>query len=86
MTTAAATQQINDLIGWIRKNNRAARAARTLAQVFDVVCLTTTWNFHIWGSLTTTRVRGSKSFILCLHLKTIPAKQAEVHLSYFFAT
>ena len=28
----------NDLIGWKRENNRAARAARTLAQLFDVVC------------------------------------------------
>ena len=81
MTTAAATPQINDLIGWIRKNNRAARS---LAQFFEVVCLTKTENFHIWGSLKTTRARSSKSFILCLHLKTIPAKQAEVHLPFFF--
>ena len=45
--------QINDLIGWMKKNNRAARAARAarfLVQCFDVVCQTTTWNFHIWGS------------------------------------
>ena len=27
-----------DLIGWMRKNNGAARAARTLAQFFNVVC------------------------------------------------
>ena len=32
----------NDLIGWMRKNNRDARAARTLAEFFDVVCQMTT--------------------------------------------
>ena len=39
----------NTLIDWIRKNNRAARAARVLAQSFDVVCQMLTWNFHVWG-------------------------------------
>ena len=48
--TATATPQINDLIGWMRKNNHAARAARFLVQYFDVVCQTTTWNFRIWGN------------------------------------
>ena len=48
--TSATTPQINDLIGWMKKNNRAARAARFFVQCFDVVCQTTTWNFHIWGS------------------------------------
>ena len=33
------TPQINDLIGWMKKNNRAARAARFLVQCFDVVRL-----------------------------------------------
>ena len=46
MTTATTTPQINDLIGWVRKNNRAARAARTLVQFFDVVCQMTTWDFQ----------------------------------------
>ena len=32
------TPENNVLIGRIRKNNRAARAARTLVQFFDVVC------------------------------------------------
>ena len=52
MTTATATStpQTNDLIGWMRKNNRAVRAARSLAQFFDVVCQTTMRNFDIWGS------------------------------------
>ena len=27
----------NDLIAWMRKNSRAARAARTLVQFFDAV-------------------------------------------------
>ena len=36
MTTATATTtpQINELIGWIRKNNRAARAARFFSAIF----------------------------------------------------
>ena len=34
----------------MKKNNRAARAARFLVQSFEVVCQTKTWNFHIWGS------------------------------------
>ena len=36
--TATTTPENNDLIGSMRKNNRAARAARTLSQFFDVVC------------------------------------------------
>ena len=39
---ATTTPQINDLIGLMRKYNRAARAARFLVQCFDVVCQTTT--------------------------------------------
>ena len=31
----------------MKNNNRAARAARLLVECFDVVCQTTTWNFHI---------------------------------------
>ena len=37
-STATSTPQINDLIGWMRKKNRAARAARPLVQICDVVC------------------------------------------------
>ena len=36
------TPENNDLIGWIRKNNRASRAARTLKGFLDVVCQMTT--------------------------------------------
>ena len=43
------TSEKNDLIGWTRKNNRAARAARTLAEFFDVISQMTTWNFQIQG-------------------------------------
>ena len=33
---------------WLNEeNNRAARAARTLAEFFDVACQMTTWNFQI---------------------------------------
>ena len=42
--TATTTQLINDFIGWLKKNNRAARAARFLLQFFDVV-YQMTWNF-----------------------------------------
>ena len=31
----------------------------------------------------TTRARSSNSFILCLYMKTIRAKQAKVHSAYF---
>ena len=34
--TATTTPENNDLIGSMRKNNRAASAARTLVQFFDV--------------------------------------------------
>ena len=81
--TATKTPQVNDLIGWIRKNNRAARTARFLLQIFDVVCQTVNdVNFHVWGSDDNSN-RSSKSFILCLYVKTIRAKQARVHFAYF---
>ena len=40
MTTATATTapENNDVIGGMRKNNRAERAARTLEHFIDVVC------------------------------------------------
>ena len=47
--TAMTTRENNDLIGWMKKNNRAARAARTLVAFFDVVYQTTTWNLQIYG-------------------------------------
>lgn len=33
---------------FIRKTNEAARAARTLVRVFDVVWEMTTWQLHDW--------------------------------------
>ena len=41
------TPENNDLIGWMKKNNRAAHAARTLVASFDVVYQTTTWKVQI---------------------------------------
>ena len=38
------------MIGSMRENNRAARAARFLVKFFYVVYQITTWNFHFWGS------------------------------------
>ena len=40
--TATTTPENNDLFGSMTKTNRAARAARTLSQFFDVVCQMTT--------------------------------------------
>ena len=40
--------------------------------------------FYIFEVLTTTRAHcGSKSFILCLHMKIIRVKQTKVHFDYF---
>ena len=58
------TPENNDLIGWIRKNNRAARAAGTLVQFFDVVCQTTISKFKV---LTTMLSHNNKSFILYIY-------------------
>ena len=40
--TPATTPENNDLLVSVKKNNRAARAARIWVQFFDVVCQTTT--------------------------------------------
>ena len=39
----------NNMIDWMRKNNRAARAARFLVQLFYIVCQMATWNIQISG-------------------------------------
>ena len=77
---ATTTPQINDLIGWIQKNNRAARAARFFVQLFDTVCQTTTWNSHLrfWEQ------RESSVVNLSLFaLKTIRSKQVKVSFAYY---
>ena len=78
MTKATATSQTNDLIGWMRKNNRAARAARFLVQILD-------YTFVVFQ--TTTRQREfaavNLSFLAFTSLITIRAKQAKVPLVYF---
>ena len=50
MATTTTAPQIIDLTGWMKRNNRAARAARFLVQFFDVGPNRETWNFHFWGS------------------------------------
>ena len=79
MTTAAATPapQINDLIGWTKKNNRAARF---LEQFFDMSAKQRA--IFIFEVLTTTRAHSRKSFV-CLFMKTIRAKQAKVQSTNF---
>ena len=68
----------------MKKNNRAACAARFLVQCFEVVCQTTSQReIFIFEVLTTTRARSSKLFTLCLYMKTIRAKQVKVHSAYF---
>ena len=42
------TPRNKNIIGLMRKNNRAAREARILAQIRAVLCTTTTWNHQIW--------------------------------------
>ena len=46
--TATTTPQIKNLIGRVKKNKRAARAARTHEQVRAVLYKTTTRNYHIY--------------------------------------
>ena len=46
--TATTTLQMKNLIGRVRKNKRAARAARTYEQVRTVLCKTTAFNYHIY--------------------------------------
>ena len=64
----------------MKKNNRAARATR-----FLVVTLSAKrrGEIFIFEVLTTARARSSKSFILCLYMKTIRTKQAKVQFAYF---
>ena len=40
-------QENNDLIGWMRKNERAALAAHTLVKFFDRVRHMAMWKFQI---------------------------------------
>ena len=78
---ATIVPQIYDMNGWMRKNNRAARAERFLMQFFDVLDETTTWNF-IFEILTTMRAHNRKSSILCLYMKSIFANQVKGHLAH----
>lgn len=73
---ATTTSQINIMIGWVRKNNRAARLARFLVKFFVVVCRTTTWNFHTWCLMI------FHSFPLCM--KTNCTNKVKGHLLQLF--
>ena len=78
MTTATPTPQTNDLIGSLRKNNCAARAARFLVQILDcifVVFQTTTGQCEF--------AAANLSFLAFTSLITIRAKHAKVPLVYF---
>ena len=72
------TSQINGLIGLLRKNDRAARAARLLMSFSK-----RRREIFLFEVLTATRARSSKSLILCLCMITIGIKQVKVHLAFF---
>ena len=74
------TSQINGLIGLLRKNDRAARAARLLMSFSKRRRRREIFLFEV---LTATRARSSKSLILCLCMITIGTKQVKVHLAFF---
>ena len=67
---------MNDLSGRMRKNNRAAHAARFSVLFVRVVCQ----SFKV---LTTTPGGSTISSILCLSMKTIRFKLAKVLFTYF---
>ena len=77
--TTTTTQLINDMIGWTRKNNRAARAARTLVQFFDVICKRRRENFKSEVQ-TTTPARSSKYFFVCFYMKNIRARTVRLFI------
>ena len=63
--TARSASQTNDLIDWMRKNNRAAREARFLVQLL-IYSPKQRGKIFIFEVLTTTRACSRKSCILCL--------------------
>ena len=62
----------------MRKNKRAAPAARLLVHFFDISAKRRR-EIVKFAVLTTTRARRSKFFILCLYMKSFRANQAKVH-------
>ena len=85
-----ATNQLKDMIGWMGKNNRAARAARSLVQFFDMVCQTTTWNFPIRGSDDNMKSFKWKPFVPSKRTDTSPTLNSRLnrpqsyHLKWIF--
>ena len=57
----------SDMIGWMRNNIRAARAARTWVEFFDVVCQTTT------------RIHNLKFFFFYVHFNGTPTSHLEAY-------
>ena len=68
LAAATATLQTDDLIGWMRKNNCAACAARFLVTFSDLVCQTTALNFHFWGERLRELAAVNLSFFSCLYM------------------
>ena len=66
----------------MKKNNRAARAARFLVQ-FLTKSAKRPREIFIFDVRTTMRALSSKSFILSLYMKTIRAKQAKGQFACF---
>lgn len=57
------------LVEW-EKNNRAARAARTLVHLFDAVYQTPTWKFQIYG-LNETGVQSVNFYVITQQIWTV---------------
>ena len=63
----------------MKKNTRAARAARTLEQLRATLCKTTTWKYHLYGVDDNVR-KDSKSWTLCVYFNGAPCVPA---VAYF---
>lgn len=66
-----STPQMNHMICWIRKSNRAARM---YVHFFDVCAK---WRHEILNSEVLTQARSRKYFILCLNAKRFRTKQVK---------
>ena len=80
---ATRTLQISDFIGWMRENNRATRASRSLVHFFWRSLPNDNVKFSFFGFWRQRESAAVNSFILSLHMKTIHAKKAKVYIAYF---
>ena len=84
MTTATTTPQINDLIGWKRKNYRAGRMAHFLVQCFQPRSKGLSSSHTLWGG--ETKDPGNEVAMLWGRLLNGDVRQREpppANLSFF---